>query len=200
VFFFAVMKYILLAAMVISFASCKKEKEENTTVSHPLMTYQDLTGKVINISTPAGVDITGDGTSDLWFDIFSTREDAQNKDIHRFSVSTGEQGKILVNTQNASPIITEGTTLKLNGIDGYHWKAPASTELAKRTFIRNTPAPVWEGQWKDVQNRYLAVQVTMNGEIYNGWIELSFDTAKERVILFRSAISKEPGKDIIVGL
>ena len=72
-------------------------------------------------------------------------------------------------------------------------------ELAKRTLIKNTATPTWEGAWKDVQHKFLAVQVTENGSVYNGWIELSFDTTKERVLLYRSAISKEAGIDIVAG-
>ena len=195
--FFVLMKYILLAAIVVSLTSCEKEKENSP--SHTPMTYTDLSGSVINITTPAGIDISGDGVSDAWFEIWHTREDAQNRDVHRFTVSSGEKSKLLVNPEDATPIITEGTIIKNTANAGYEWEAPASIELAKRILVSNTAAPTWEGAWKDVQRKFLAVQVNQNGGIYNGWIELSFDKAVEKIILYRSAISKEAGKEVMAG-
>ena len=111
--FFVLMKYILLTAIVISFTSCEKEK--NNSTSHPQMSYTDLSARVINITTPSVIDISGDGVSDAWFEIWHTSEDAQNRDIHRFTVSSGEKSKLLVNAQAASPIIAEGTAIKKHG-------------------------------------------------------------------------------------
>lgn len=192
------MKRILLAALVIGLAACEKEPVSNTP-AHPQMTYRDLSATVVNITTPAGVDINGDGPSDVWFDIWPTRDEALGRDFHRFTVTPGEGARLLVNAANGTPIIPQGGAIKLYGENGYEWKAPATADLAKRTLVRGVFAPAWEGAWKDVQHKFLAVQLTANGVFYNGWIELSFDTAREKVVLHRSGISREAGREVIAG-
>ena len=198
------MKQILLAAVIIFIAtlllSCEKDRDTSYVPDHPQMVYRDLSQRVVNIATPAGIDIGGDARSDVWFEIWHTKDDAHNKDIHRFSVSSGESSRLMVDsTRRKSSIIPGGAIISSAGGNGFAWNAPANPELATRTLVRTAPAPTWEGDWKDANHKYLAVQVTQNGLVYNGWIELSFDTATERVILYRSGISKEAGKDIVAG-
>jgi hypothetical protein len=191
------MKHILFVAFIACLASCKKDTEIKTPTI-PMM-YKDLSSRVVNITTPAGIDINGDGPSDVWFEIFHTGDDIQEKDEHLFRVTQGEESKLLVNEQEESPIISKGDVIKINGNAGYEWEANANIELAKRTLYRNAAAPTWEGVWKNAQRKYLAVQVNKNGSLFNGWIELSFDTATEKVILHRSGFSLEAGADILAG-
>jgi hypothetical protein len=199
-YFFALMKYILVVALCISLASCEKNNDETPPrANHPEMIYKNLSNRVVNITTPAGIDINNDGPSDVWFEIWHTHDNAQNSDHHRFAVSAGEHSKLLVNTQHATPILSEGDSLDISQNTNYNWQAPASVDLAKRTLVKTTGTITWEGAWKDVQHKYLPVQINQNNSVYNGWIELSFDTAREKVILYRSAISKEANKDIIIG-
>jgi hypothetical protein len=182
---------------MICLASCKKDVtiEPGT----PKMTYTDLSSKVINITTPAGVDINGDGASDVWFEIFHTRNKNLKQDVHRFVASPSEESKLLVNDQNGTPIINNGNGIYNIQNAGYLWETGMQTELATRTLIEGEALPTWEGAWKDVQHKYLAVQVTKNGLVYNGWIELSFDTPKERIVLYRSGLSQEAGVAVVAG-
>jgi hypothetical protein len=40
----------------------------------------------------------------------------------------------------------------------------------------------------------------VNKQRFNGWIELSFDTNGEKIILHKAAISKMPEKYVIAGI
>ena len=197
------MKQILLAAVIIFvatiLASCEKDRDITTTPAHPQMTYRDLSSRVVNITTPAGIDISGDGTSDVWFEIFYTRDQASNTDYHRFVASSGETSRLMIRDATSATVLAAGAAISTQVANGHEWKSPAQAELAKRTLVQGTGAISWEGAWKDAQRKFLAVQVTQNNQVYNGWIELSFDTAAERVILYRAAISREAAKDIEAG-
>ncbi|HEX7844899.1 MAG TPA: hypothetical protein VF476_03800, partial [Chitinophagaceae bacterium] len=71
--------------------------------------------------------------------------------------------------------------------------------LGEKIIGVNQPV-YWQGPWKDVSHKFLAVQIVKNDLKYNGWIELTFDTANERLILHRAAISTEAGKEVKAGL
>ena len=45
----------------------------------------------------------------------------------------------------------------------------------------------------------MGVQVEKEGKVFQGWIELSFDQAAQKLVLHRAAISREPGKTIRAG-
>jgi len=45
----------------------------------------------------------------------------------------------------------------------------------------------------------LPIQIERNGRLYNGWIELSFSTANEKLILHKAAISVEEGRTVRAG-
>ncbi|MBO9564747.1 MAG: hypothetical protein J7621_18355, partial [Niastella sp.] len=59
--------------------------------------------------------------------------------------------------------------------------------------------PYWEGAWKQVHHQYLAIQIVKDNKRYNGWVEVSFDTAGEKLVLHKAAISKEAEKAVIAG-
>ena len=189
---------ILLTSIILILAACKKEKLI-IEPRPPQVLYTDLSSKVMNITTPATVDINGDGISDVWFEIFYTRDNNLKKHVHQFVASASNETKLLMNVQQLSPILNHGKGIFNIQNDGYEWKNPANVELAKRTLTENDGTITWEGAWKEVEHRYLAVQITKNGAVYNGWIELSFDTVKERVVLHRSGVSKEVGSFIVAG-
>jgi len=46
----------------------------------------------------------------------------------------------------------------------------------------------------------LPVQVLVNNQRFNGWVELSFDMSAEKIILHKAAISKLPERGVIAGV
>jgi hypothetical protein len=53
---------------------------------------------------------------------------------------------------------------------------------------------------KLANHKYLPVYLKKNGHVYFGWIELSFDTIAEKIILHRAALCTEAGQKIKAGL
>jgi hypothetical protein len=83
-------------------------------------------------------------------------------------------------------------------VTGYTWWEISAIVLAEK-IITYTESH-WEGAWKNADHKYLPVQMKKQGKLYHGWIELSFNTTEEKLILHRSAISKEEDKDVKAGL
>ena len=49
------------------------------------------------------------------------------------------------------------------------------------------------------RHKYLPVQLNKNNKLYNGWIELSFDSAASKLVLHKAAFSAEENKDVKAG-
>ena len=58
----------------------------------------------------------------------------------------------------------------------------------------------WEGQWKNLSHVYQAFcLVYPTGDSFFGWVELSFDTATEKLMIHAAGISTEAGKGVRAG-
>jgi hypothetical protein len=60
--------------------------------------------------------------------------------------------------------------------------------------------PYWEKPWKDAIHKFLAIRVHRNGQLYYGWVELSMDRSRSKLILHRSGISKIADKPVKAGI
>src|SRR5687767_7633796 len=152
-----VMKQILLAAVIIFvatvLASCEKDRDVTPAPAHPQMTYRDHSHRVVNITTPGGIDISGDGPSDVWFEIFYDRDPATNTDTHRFMVSSGETSKLMILNGTAAPLLEPGNAISTQVTNGYELKSPGRVEIARRTLVHSNGAISWSGVWKDAQRK-----------------------------------------------
>src|SRR5439155_20250618 len=104
----------------------------------------------------------------------------------------------LLNYQvDESPMLQKGDSIALSH-PGYNLWEISSIVLAEKIIDNN--GNHWEGLWKNADHQYLPVQVEKNNKLYHGWIELSFDTTREVMILHKSAISTEENKTVKAGI
>ncbi|WP_315819294.1 hypothetical protein [Paraflavitalea speifideaquila] len=64
----------------------------------------------------------------------------------------------MINEDNGSPAFNLGDTIPVNNYPDHDWYRVSLVELA----LKNTPVnslPYWEGAWKQVSHKYLALQV-----------------------------------------
>ena len=197
------MKFLLTLAGFALLLSCNKDKDHLNTVPSdpkpPQMHYIDLQNREVSSQQGQLVDINSDGQNDFLFATRSIGDPIEIVDKIRFSVFSGIYSSLFVGNQNNSPVLNEGD--KINGQTKlpYEWFIVSEVELAEKVIGMDHP-PFWRGDWKDVDHKFLAVQITKEGKLFHGWIELSIDKNNEKLILHKAAICKEENKEIKAGL
>jgi len=193
-------KIYSLALAVLLLAACKKEKttQPETPVPHPVMQYLDLHDESIGFSQIKIIDINNDGTNDFLVSTLLVGDPILQRDRRQYYISSGTQSRLLMDGNNQSPVLIKNEEIKLQH-PGYGWFEVNSLLLAEK-IVPMIGNPFWQGNWKAVSHKYLPVQVKKNGNIYNGWVELSFDMVQEKIVLHKTAVCTEAGKTIKAGL
>lgn len=193
--------YIAMGVALLSVAACKKETSADPAkppASNPEMIYTDLQNREMKHNQPQFIDLDKDGTKDIGFATWYIGDPIEQEDEVLYFAGSYVHSSLLVGDNNNSPILNTGETIPVTKQGQYDWTQVAQVEMARKNIGMQVP-PYWELDWKLVSHKYLAVQVVKEGKRYNGWIELSFKTATEKLILHKAAISKEAEKDIIAG-
>ena len=189
-------KFFLFAIPVLFFYSCKKDAIVPKPSTHPVMRYKDLQNAEVAVSYSQSVDIDNDGTKDFAFSVLLVGDPILQRDRLQFIAHSKIDDNLLNNDEDQSPVLNRYDLISETH-QGYQWYEISAIVLAEKiTTMTNV---FWEGLWKNASHKYLPVQIKRNNKLYHGWIELSFDTASEKLILHKSAISTEAGKDVKAG-
>lgn len=198
------MKQVVYALALVTtlMTSCRKNEVPNPPNQpgneQPEMIYTDLQNRELKFQQAQLVDLNKDGSVDIGFSTWYIGDPIEKEDEVLFFASSYIHSNLLVNEANGSPAFNLGDNIPVNNYPGHNWYQVGQVEMA----LKNTPEtgqPYWEGAWKQVSHKYLAIQVVKEGKPYNGWIEVSFDTTGEKLVLHKAAISKEAEKAVLAG-
>jgi hypothetical protein len=192
-------KTLLLLTASLMFVACGKEPpiELPPVSTHPQMAYRDLGNKEVKYGQYQKVDIDNDGTEDFRFSVLLLGDPILQRDRMQFYANSNIKRNLLNNQVDESPMLHKGDSIALSH-PGYKWWEISSIVLVEKIIDNN--GDHWEGLWKNADHQYLPVQVEKNGKLFHGWIELSFDTIREVMILHKSAISTEENKTVKAGI
>lgn len=192
-------KLFYIGAAIFVLASCKKDE---TVIApppppeHPAMIYTDLKNAEVKYGKLKLLDIDGDGSYDFRFSVFLVGDPVLQRDRYQFYASSTVDRNLLNNEADESPVLSKGDSIS-KFYPGYQWWEVSAIVLAEK-IVTNTGA-YWQGLWKDASHKYLPVQVEKNRKVFHGWVELSFDTVAEKMILHNAALSKEADKAVKAG-
>lgn len=193
-------KIFIIATISILAVACKKENTKPTipsVPSHPLMSYKNLGDKEVKYGQSQYVDIDNDGSIDFKFSVLLVGDPVLQRDRVQFYANSGIKRNLLNNQVDESPILNKGDSVgKVH--NGYTWWEISSIVLAEK--IVEYSGSHWEGLWKNADHNYLPVQIEKNSKLYHGWVELSFNTAEEKLILHKAAISTEEERSVMAGV
>lgn len=192
-------KLIVFLLLISVFSSCKKE---DVPIEKPPATnteYTNFNDRQVKFKELLLADLNKDGVNDMRFSTLLVGDAILRRDYHRFYVTSSFDTYLPVNEQEEVPVLSKGATVAGTSFNGYQWYNVASILLAQKVLTEHNP-PFWEGFWKDVSHKYLPVLVTKDHKLFYGWIEVSFDTHAENIVVHTAGISKEPGKEIKAGL
>ena len=187
-----------IASICFVLFACKKvEPIVPAPVPHPQMRYIDLHDGEVGFHQEKPVDIDGDGKTDFFFGVILVGDPVLERDRLQYYAMSGVKCNLLNDANDQSPVLNKMDTISKTH-PGYTWWEISSILLAEK-IITHTESH-WEGLWKNANHQYLPIQVETNGKLFHGWIELSFSTAAEKLILHKAAISMEDGKTVKAGM
>lgn len=190
------MKLIMTAVIIAFFCSSCSKEHSVPPVPHPVMHYKNLQNAAVSYSHPAFIDVDDDGVNDFSFGVILVGDPLLQRDRLQFLANSKVNTLLLNNEQDQSPVLNKNDSVAVVN-PGYQWFEISSIVLAEK--ITTMTGFSWEGLWITAAHKYLPVQLKKGEQFYNGWIELSFDTANEKLILHRAAISTERAKTIKAG-
>jgi hypothetical protein len=191
-------KILIIMTASIFFIACSKKPPLNPpATSNPLMTYKNLNDQVVKYGQTQYIDVDNDGSKDFKFDVLLVGDPILQRDRIQFYANSGIKRNLLNNSVDESPMINKGDSIsKVH--NGYTWWEISAIVLAEKIVDNN--GSHWEGLWKDADHKYLPIQMEKSNKLYHGWIELSFNTAEEKLILHKAAISIEEEKSVQAGI
>jgi hypothetical protein len=190
------MRRLWMFTIAIFVFACNKEKPEPLPAPHPVMHYKDLQNSEVFYSKPKAVDMDDDGNNDFQFGVLLVGDPILQRDRLQYLAYSKVGTNLLNNEKDQSPVLKKADFIS-TAHQGYQWFEISAIVLAEK--ITTMTDSFWEGLWRNALHKYLPVQIKKNEKLYNGWIEVSFDTVTEKLILHKAAISTEANKTVRAG-
>ncbi|MBS1566115.1 MAG: hypothetical protein JST39_17155, partial [Bacteroidetes bacterium] len=145
------------------------------------------------------VDLDNNGSKDFLFYTELVGDPILQRDYRQFHIGSSYAASVLVDTTNEeTPVLSQNTAISPDMKGAREW-FNASGVLLTRKVIGVSGSPFWEGGWQKASHQFVGVRVTRAGGDYYGWLEISFDTAAEKIILHRGALCREAGRTVKAG-
>lgn len=188
-----------MAILVLLTGACNKPVTDIPPPAgqHPEMRYTDLGNQVIGFNQVASLDLDKDGQKDISFSTLLVGDPIYKVDKMQWLVASSFYTNLPVKEEHI-PVMDTGDSIPTLNFNGYEWFNASQIVLTQK-IIGITGNPYWEGDWKQAAHQFIPLQVMRNNALYNGWVEISFSQADEKLILHRAAISMEAGKLIAAG-
>jgi hypothetical protein len=189
---------LTLASFLIFLSACEKNPVcEEPASPLPTMRYTDLQNFEIKYGTYKRVDVDGDGKTDFYFETLLLGDALGQRDRLQFYADSKIDTYLPVNESEEVPRLSSGDWVKVEH-PGHTWYEISAIVLAEKVMPLNGDN-YWDGMWKGAAHKFLPIMIKKGELRYYGWIELSFDTTAEKMILHRAAISLEANKEVKAG-
>jgi hypothetical protein len=191
------LKVIIAPLWIAAFAAVACMKKAVTETSQPLMHYTYLNNLEVRATEYSHLDIDGNGTVDFTFHTQLVGDPVLKQDRRQFLVGSKVETNLSTDSNDDSPKLNKGDRIGLQ-MEGNNWYEISSVVLSEKV----TPLVgdvFWKGTWQDANHHYLPVQLVKGGKLFHGWIEISFDTTGEKIILHKAAICTESNVEIKAG-
>jgi hypothetical protein len=193
------MKRIFPLLLFVSLIGCNKKDRQDIPPPAPVqMRHTNLNDLALGFGQQKQLDLDGDNAVDLFFSTVLIGDPILERDRRQYFAGSMLHVSLLINDNEEMPVLNAGNTIAAQAPQGYNWYNANSAVLAEK-IIPMIGNPFWEGNWKNVQHKYMPVQVTKGNEKYFGWVEVSFDMATGKMILHRAAIATQPNRAVTAG-
>ena len=190
-------KYLIFAGL-IAVSACHKTSVETPPPVVPAMDYSNFNDTTVAYGKYFSGDLDNNGIKDFAFYTQLVGDPLLQRDYREYRLAVAFQTSLAVDSNEHTPVLAKNAVISDSPPTGHSWYNASDIVLARKV-IGTSGAPLWEGGWKNVSHQYIAIQVNRNNLMYYGWLEVSFDTAAEKLTLHRGAVCKDAGKEIKAG-
>jgi hypothetical protein len=191
------LKALIVPLWLITLAAVACMKKGIEEVPHPPMQYTYLQDVEIGANEYFHLDVDANGSPDFTFYTQLVGDPVLKQDRRQFLAVSKVETDLLNNVSDESPKLIKGDRISFEH-EGYNWYQVSSIVLAEKVISLNGEVS-WKGLWNGATHHYLPLAVEKNNQVYLGWIEISFNTGSQKLILHKAAISTDSGKDIRAG-
>jgi hypothetical protein len=191
--------YLYALTALLLTTGCKKTT--CVTLPEPVdhkMEYLDLNDKAVSFNQSFSIDLDKDGSKDFSFSTLLVGDPILRRDYRQYYISSKFETYLQVNDNEETPVLQKGDTIAPTAIEGFHWYNASHVVLAQKVIEEDKT--FWSGNWKNISHAYQPVSILKGNQTYYGWIELSFDTQNERIILHKAAMAKDAGVEVKAGI
>ncbi len=178
--------------------ACRK-KEVTPPPQKETMEYLDLNAQVIGVGERVILDINNDGIRDFRFGEWEYASPGDNAMKQEFFIFTYDAAYSPTDDLEFSMMLEKDQPVTIADPPGYQWANVSQMVLVRNIKHSGTGTHTWSGPWKNVQHKYLPVQITIENKRHAGWIELSMDIEVPKLTLHRAAWCIQPEKDSRTG-
>jgi hypothetical protein len=194
---FLMFRVTILLAPVLFVISCNKvvEPEEEFL---PKMNYINLSDTALSIEArPIIFDLDGDGRNDIRFNTLLVGDPVSQVDKRQWLVYGYPTTNLAIGDEKM-PVLQYMQDIPVTNFSDYTWYNANQVLLVQRVE-GTTGQPYWEGDWKNANHHYIPIQIIRNNALYTGWVEVSFSTNIEKLIVHKAAWCKEENRPIKAG-
>jgi hypothetical protein len=187
--------------LLFALLSCKKENVSAPVTpepAHPQMQYWDLHNTEVVDMNRKYIDVDCDGVKDFFFEVLPVGDPHLRKSSYQFYAYSKTHTAFLIDGSEETPALQRGERVG-DTLAGHTWW-PVSAPVLASYVMPEGQAPYWAGSWKNASHRFLPYRIQRMGKIHYGWVELSLDNSRRKLILHRAAIAIEPLKAIKAGV
>ena len=192
------LKVIVAPLWIAAFAAvaCMK-KNAVEDLPHPPMQFTYIGGLEVGYNEYFNLDIDANGTVDFTFNTRLVGDPVLKQDRLQFLVGSKVETNLLNSDNDESPRLSKGDRITTFH-EGYTWYELSSILLSEKVYP-SAGNFWWQGLWKDADHNFLPVQLSKGSSVYHGWVEVSFNRSKEKLVLHKAAICTESNKEIKAG-
>lgn len=191
------LKALIIPLWLITLAAVACMKKGLNETEHPVMQYTYLENLELGVHDTYHLDIDANGSPDFTFHTQLVGDPVLKHDRRQFLAGSKIETSLLNDADDESPRLNKGDRISLKHT-GHDWYELSSIILAEQVISQNGDIS-WQGRWKKASHHYLPVQVEKAGQVYLGWVEISFNIENQKLTLHKAALSTESGKDIRAG-
>jgi hypothetical protein len=188
------MKTPLIITLLLGLlAACNKPHPPTGSVppnSNPALLYTNFNDREIKFGDYFSADLDKNGTDDFSAGTLLLNDPLAHQDYRQYLLQSKRFAHLPINSEEQAPVLHKGDKIYEGAFAGYHWSDVAAVVMAQKVI--GYTEMHWEGLWKGASHRYLPIRLVVESKNYYGWVEVSFSTHNEKMILHRAAVSRQP--------
>ncbi|MGX5819379.1 hypothetical protein ACWKWU_14345 [Chitinophaga lutea] len=178
------LKLTAFAGLILFAAACRKKDNPKPEKPDTAYRYKSLNDTEVKYLKPYSFDFNDDQEMDLFFTV-SLLNDTEG--THGRFVVVARQGATLLSEVDSVVRLEENAVIPVVPDHPQEWNHFSKMLVEVIVPPQANLDTIWRGRWNVTGRRYFAAQFKKGDDSFVGWVSVSADTARDRIILHESA-------------